>query len=198
MAKVFATLFLLVFVVVVAGVLWSVGASIGALFRRNEASHQVESDAGIWSARILWNQPGLPSGPVTKEVKRFTRRPSDSDSKPSSDNEKGGLGQWMDLIFGLDDMFIWLAAVLAVLALVASAVVMVLIALEIALLALIGAIVAALRSVRVHPWTIEVIDPLGAVSHVKVRSLKRARATLRDLQTQIAANELTTAQLSDS
>jgi len=99
---------------------------------------------------------------------------------------------------GFDEPFIWLAGAAAAVALVVAVVLVILVALEIALLVLVGTLLSGLRAVRAHPWTIEVTDPLGAVSEVKVRGFRQARARHQQLREQIMAGEMTIAQIADS
>lgn len=191
-----ATFYALIFVVLAVAVLGSVWLAIGTLLQRREAGDEIQGPAGVWKSRILWTEPSLSTRPVRSRVEHLTRDRSKEDSSLTQSEARNRLRGWGNAIF--DEGIIWLAAAGAVIAVIASVLIVILLAVEIAIVVLIGTCLGGLRAIRAHPWTIEVIDPLGAVSHVKVKGYRKARARDQQIRQEIGAGEMTLAQLSDS
>jgi len=133
-------------------------------------------------------------------VKQIAGASPDNDTVENSESDKrrSRWTDWGDLFFSLDEGIIWLAGAGAVIALVVAAALLILVALEVAALVLVGTLMSGLRAVRAHPWTIEVADPLGATSEVKVRGFRQARRRHDELRAQIISGEMTIAQVADS
>jgi len=197
-----ATIFALIFIVAVGVTLYGVVLAARALFRRGDTAHQISAPSGVWNTRVLWTGRGVAVGPVAQMVKQIAGGSSTRDTVETSDekpeSKRSRLADWGDALFGFDEVFIWLAGAAALLALVVAVCLVILVAIEIAALVLVGALMSGLRAVRAHPWTIEVVDPLGASSEVKVRGFRRARARHDELRAQIISGEMTIAQVSDS
>ena len=196
-----ATVFALIFIAAVGVTLYGVALAARALFHRGDTAHQVSAPSGIWTTRILWTGRGVAVGPTAQLVKRISGASPDKDTvanEEEPDDKSSRWDTWADFFSGFDEVFIWLAGAAALIALVVAAVLLILVALEVAALMLVGTLMGGLRAVRAHPWTIEIIDPLGATSEVKVRGLRQARRRHDELGAQIVSGEMTIAQVSDS
>ncbi len=152
---------------------------LGSGLRRERAeSRQVRSpDGGVWSTRLQWSHSAIRLG-VAERV--FVRRKRRTEEEEDDDTETYGPGRAVgDLLSGIDEGVLVIGGILAAGVVVVGAVLLLLLALELVLFLAVAVVVALGRLVLRHPWVLEVEDPSGHVTQVRVTGFRAGAASRR-------------------